>query len=409
MAWLEQDSKSGMFKVGVRIADGRLKRSLQTSDRKEAEAICGTVETTLTAIKRGWVVVPEGVDLGDFLVSGGKAGSKLSIPRTLKLSELIGQYFASLPAGSLESNTIDTMHQHERQLHAFFGKNFAIQKLTTADLQRYVEKRSKDEGKRGRKVTAVTIKKAVITLRTIWNWGVKNSILSGRFPHSGVKYPKLSEKPHFQTWPEIESQIARGGLEAAEQADLWDCLFLTLPEVAELLDFVKVNARHPFIYPMFAVAAHTGARRSELIRSRVNDIDLTAGVMTIHERKRSQAMRTTRRVPLSPFLAGVFRDWFAKHPGGNSTFCQSGIVRRSRNNTGGVRTLTRSEAQGYFNRTLANSKWEKLRGWHVFRHSFCSNCAATGIDQRIINAWVSFTPQRRGVRSIECSVRRFVA
>jgi hypothetical protein len=26
--------------------------------------------------------------------------------------------------------------------------------------------------------------------------------------------------------------------------------------------------------------------------------------------------------------------------------------------------------------------------WHVFRHSFCSNCAARGVDQRIINAWV---------------------
>jgi hypothetical protein len=58
MARLEQDAQTGIFKVGVRIADGRLKRSLQTSDRKEAEAICGTVETTLTAIKRGWVVVP---------------------------------------------------------------------------------------------------------------------------------------------------------------------------------------------------------------------------------------------------------------------------------------------------------------------------------------------------------------
>ena len=24
----------------------------------------------------------------------------------------------------------------------------------------------------------------------------------------------------------------------------------------------------------------------------------------------------------------------------------------------------------------------------MFRHSFCSNCAAKGIDQRLINAWV---------------------
>ncbi len=234
----------------------------------------------------------------------------------------------------------------------------------------------------------MTIKKAVITLRTVWNWGVNNTLVSGRFPHSGVKYPKLSEKPPFQTWPEIESQITRGGLSNAEQADMWDCLFLTLPEISELLTDVKANARHPFIYPMFAVAAHTGMRRSELLRSRLGDIDLKAGVITIHERKRNQAMRTTRRVPVSPFLAEVLRDWLDVHPGGNSTFCLDGSVGRSRKRTPGARPLTRDEVHDHFKRTLANCKWEKLRGWHIFRHSFCSNCAATGIDQRIINAWV---------------------
>ncbi len=34
------------------------------------------------------------------------------------------------------------------------------------------------------------------------------------------------------------------------------------------------------------------------------------------------------------------------------------------------------------------SKWEVLRGFHVFRHSFASNCAAQGIDQRLIDAWM---------------------
>ena len=38
--------------------------------------------------------------------------------------------------------------------------------------------------------------------------------------------------------------------------------------------------------------------------------------------------------------------------------------------------------------TLLGSKWEKLRGWHVFLHSFCSNCASAGVDQRMINTWV---------------------
>jgi integrase len=34
-----------------------------------------------------------------------------------------------------------------------------------------------------------------------------------------------------------------------------------------------------------------------------------------------------------------------------------------------------------------------LRGWHVLRHSFISNCAAKGVDQRLIDAWVGHTTE----------------
>jgi hypothetical protein len=34
------------------------------------------------------------------------------------------------------------------------------------------------------------------------------------------------------------------------------------------------------------------------------------------------------------------------------------------------------------------SKWEKLLGWHVHRQSYASNCAAKGIDQRLIDEWM---------------------
>jgi integrase len=367
MAWLEQDPRTGVFKVAVRLADGKFKRSLKTTKRRDAESLLGTVESTLLAIERGWLTVPDGADLGDFLISGGKSAAPLTVPRTLKLSELFQRYFESLPEGSLEDSTLYVMRLHEKQLYCFFGKSFAVQKLTTADLQRYVDKRSKDKGRRGRKVTPVTIKKAVITLRTVWNWGVKHSLVAGRFPHSGVKYPKLAEKPPFQTWPEIEQQIVRGGLTDAEQADLWDCLFLTLPEIAELLKYVREHARHSFLYPMFAVAAHTGARRSELVRSRLADVDLSARVLTIHERKRNQSMRTTRRVPLSPFLVGVLRDWLADHPGGYATFCLDAGVSRSRKRAEGVRALTRDEAHDHFKRTLAGSKAGRKNNFDNFQ------------------------------------------
>src|ERR1051325_264428 len=75
--------------------------------------------------------------------------------------------------------------------------------------------------------------------RTIWRWGMMTDRLTGSFPNRGLRYPKASEKPPFQTWAEFSRQIQRGGLSDAEQSELWDCLYLTLPEVDELLRLVK--------------------------------------------------------------------------------------------------------------------------------------------------------------------------
>jgi integrase len=87
-------------------------------------------------------------------------------------------------------------------------------------------------------------------------------------------------------------------------------------------------------------------------------------------------------------LRSVMKNWIADHPGGEFTFCQETIVPRSKKSRTAPTPLTRDEAHDHFKRTLTDSPWAKLRGWHIFRHSFCSNCAAAGIDQRIIDAWV---------------------
>ena len=54
--------------------------------------------------------------------------------------------------------------------------------------------------------------------------------------------------PPFQTWEQIEQQISQGG-----DSELWDSLYLTMDQVAQLLRDVKRYAAYPFIHPMFAV------------------------------------------------------------------------------------------------------------------------------------------------------------
>src|SRR4029077_11366716 len=128
-------------------------------------------------------------------------------------------------------------------------------------------------------------------------------------------YPKADEKPPFMTWQEIERRITPA-LNDAQVAELWDCLYLGKQEIDNLLAFVQEHAAHGWIYPVFCFAAYTGARRSELLRVLVTDVDLEDGTVVLREKKRSRKQRTTRRVPLAPFLAGVLRDWLKTHPGG---------------------------------------------------------------------------------------------
>ncbi len=98
-------------------------------------------------------------------------------------------------------------------------------------------------------------------------------------------------------------------------------------------------------------------------------------------------------MPLSPFLVGVLREWLRVHPGGQHLFCQAAEVAHSKTRRSAPTPVTRDEAHDHFRRTLAGSKWAVLRGWHALRHSFCSNCAAAGVDQRLIDAWVGHTTE----------------
>lgn len=188
----------------------------------------------------------------------------------------------------------------------------------------------------------------------------------------------------FQTWQQIERKVARGGLSEVEIEREWDSLFLSINEVGEFLADVKKTARFSFVYPALVFAAHTGARRSEIIRSEIDDFDFDGGVVRIREKKKDRSKESTfRHVPLSSLLRSAMKEWFAEHPGGQVTFCEKPNVH-----------LSPQMAAHHFIWAVEGTKWAHLRGWHSLRHSFVSNCAARGVDQRTIDAWTGHqTPE----------------
>jgi integrase len=422
-----RDPKSGVFRVMFRFGNPprQFHKSLDTTDDKEAEGKKGTIENTLRAIEEGWVTVPAHADFWQFVYSRGKLEHRPAVKEVLTLQKFFSLYEEGMPTGTIEGNTLETCRLHQKHLLRILGEKQGVQALTANDLQSYVNKRAR-ETYRKRPIQANTIKKEVTTFRAAWNWGVLHGHLTGQAPVRGLKYEKGRAKPPFMTWAEIESRIARGGLDQGQIDELWECLFLDSEQIKELLGHVKGHATLPFIYPMFVFVAHTGARRSEMLRSQVEDLDFKTGQVSIREKKRDRSVRLTfRHVEMSPLFREVMQEWLTSgHPGGPYTFCHGDVVPRSRRRSrttghkwgkargttlrerlAGVRErterpgrepLTTSEATHHFIDTLAGSKWEVVRGFHVFRHSLASNAAAAGLRQEVIDGWLGHqTPEMR--------------
>jgi len=241
--------------------------------------------------------------------------------------------------------------------------------------------------------SAATIKKEMVSLRTAWNWARRHLGLVEEFPGTGLDYAKIEEGLPFMTWDEAEARIAAGD----NPEDIWDCIYLRPEEITELLEWVKARPVSPWVYPMFVFAAHTGVRRSEIVRALPSDVDLPGGVVTIREKKRDKTKLTTRRVPMTPFLKRVLADWMKKRGKGRTLFCKMN-----------GKEITPREAHNYFQRGLRVSKWAVLKGWHVFRHSFISALASKGVDQRIIDDLVghSTEEQRRRYRHLFPDVKQ---
>jgi integrase len=350
-------------------------------DEGEARATAAKVAYLLMRIKQNLLDVPVGMDIVTFLQFDGKPPDtdRHPTPREMPFCEIRDSFLKTFGNGAVEENTLSTARVHLKHIADTLGERFPLITLTLADLQRHVEKRRK-------KVAGVTIRKEIDTLRSAWNWAARMSYVEGDFPSNGLVYPKDDEKLPFMTWKEIERRIKAGG----DPKDLWECLYLGIGEVASWLTFMESRPAPAWLYPACCFAAHTGVRRSEIIRARVEDVDLAEGIVTVREKKRVRGVRTTRRVPLSTKLTEVLRDWMGKREGKPCLFSV------------GAEPLAPQTMQKAFVRAVKGSKWSVMKGWHVLRHTFISALASRGVDQRLIDGFVGHQTeeQRRRYRHL---------
>jgi integrase len=332
MASLVKD-KSGNYLVAFRWAGKQFTRSLDTRDETLAEAGVARVKETLMRLQRGWATMPPDAEPGIFISSGGQLVAKPVIapepvrsapPPPVTIKELFELYVASLPAGKKESNTLVTERIHRNHVSRVLGDGTAVESLTLAEAQRYAARRSREEWN-GKRISSDTIRKELKTLRYIWTLGQALGHVPSGCPWrlKDLHLGKDHGREPFRTREEIERRIARGGMSPAEIERLWVCLYLTGAEVKGCLDYVEKHASAPFVYPMFVFVALTGARRSELCRSRIDDFDFASRSVSLRERKRDQSKaETIRTVDMHDRLAEAMRDWIGRHPGSQFTLCQ---------------------------------------------------------------------------------------
>lgn len=375
---------SGPYHLELRFCGKKLQRSLGTKIKKEANRLQAVAEQTAAYLDLGVLTLPAKYtteDLWKFLLSGGKAtpDKKPVLVKEVPLEEAMKEYLASYATGSKEEATLKTERTHLSHFMRVLGKKNPVVIVDPEAIDSYIKQRQREPGHRGRKVSATTIGKELATFNLFWNYCAVRGWASIENPATSVARPRASQKLPFMTVEQIKQRIERGGLSDPEEAELWDALFLREDEVGEVLSGLKVAAESTshsgFVYPAIAFCAYTGARRSEMMRTLIDDVN---GRVLLREKKRSQEHSITfREVPLHPELKEILDDWLSVHPGGQYLFSRKAAV-----------PLTGKHAQNGIETALRCSKWKVLRGYHVFRHSFASNLARHGTDQRIIDSWM---------------------
>jgi integrase len=374
--------KNGIYIARFRYAGREYKRSLKTTRLADARGAMHRVEDALHRLAIGLLAVPEGVDPGDFIVSGATLEAAVERePRAVAptVEEAIKEYLDHLGHLAESNRYTIRVHLNHLQRHLGAGAEVPIDRVTHAALDGFLEARL-----RARAPTTVSKERGTIV--DLFAWAVARDYIEAS-PASDLRRVKGSAGlDPFRTKQEIEAVIARGGLSEEEVLAIWDCLYLTPSEIAEVLRLVRGRSRYDVSFILHAVPAYTGMRRGELLRLRWCDVEFEQGSLIARSRKQSrQEVETKRRIDLHPELKTILMDWRDMRPKGQYVACDAGCLD----------PLTPRLANSRFWQPLRGTPWCLASrknlfkvGFHNYRHSLASNLAALGVDQRIIDEWM---------------------
>ena len=119
MASLER--RGNRYRVIFRLGGQKHHVGVKATDPKDADACRVRLEENLRLVERGRLTVPDGADLGLFLLSDGKLEKPVEIVRSVRLSELFEIYQTQFTAGAKEAITREMEDIHMRHLEVPHG------------------------------------------------------------------------------------------------------------------------------------------------------------------------------------------------------------------------------------------------------------------------------------------------
>ncbi len=372
--------KGECYVARFRYLGKEYKKSLKTTSLADARAAMHAVERAIHGLATGMLQVPDGVDAGDFIVSGGslrRAAVRRSAAPVVRA--LVDDYLAN--QAHLSASYVATQAVHLRNLTRSLGSraDSPCDRITYRDLERYLQGRLAMR-------TADTVAKERFTLIKLFEWSVAHGYLTASPAERLPTIKGDSDKKPFRTVAEIAGITSRGRLGVEEAADLWECLYLTPAEIGAILVLVKSEAREDYAHLLHAIPAYTGMRRGEVLRLRWSDVEFDQESVIARSRKQSrQKSETARRIDLHPELKALLVAWRDRRPRGQFVVCEP-----DSDSPLDVQTANRRFCQPLRGTTWCldpKRRWYKI-GFHTYRHSFASTLAARGVDQRIIDEWM---------------------
>jgi hypothetical protein len=136
--------RNGSFRVLFRYLGKQYTFTLGSVTRAEADTKAGQVDYLLLRIKQGFVQLPAGISITEFIEKDGQIKSPenaVAAPEPITLAQLKERYLETHGNGAKEASSFKTKAMHPGHICRPLGDGFLAQNLALADLQRHVNER----------------------------------------------------------------------------------------------------------------------------------------------------------------------------------------------------------------------------------------------------------------------------